>query len=137
LKIVYFGTKNTLIIIAHMLSYLSTIKRYNYSILWGTSPHWQKLWENHEKKTENPPQPSQNENIFVKIGELFANFDKNILTLRKLGKTFYLFLQIFLSFLSVHLNQIKTGHHFVAATEVNHHTISLEIQIELNNLATY
>jgi len=31
--------------------------------------HWQKLWENHEKKTEIFPQFSQNENIFVKIGE--------------------------------------------------------------------
>jgi len=50
--------------------------------------HWQKPWENHEKTTEKCPQ-------------LFANFDKNILILRKLGKIFCLFLQIFLWFLSV------------------------------------
>jgi len=35
-------------------------------------PHWQKSWENHEKKTENFPQFSRNENLFVKIGELFS-----------------------------------------------------------------
>jgi len=32
-----------------------------------------------EKKRENCPLFSQNENIFVKIGEYFANFDKNTL----------------------------------------------------------
>jgi len=32
------------------------------------SPTLQKSWENNEK-TENLPQPPQNENIFVKIGE--------------------------------------------------------------------
>jgi len=32
---------------------------------------WQKSWENVKKKTENFPQFSQNENIFVKMGEWF------------------------------------------------------------------
>jgi len=31
------------------------------------SLHWQKSWENHEKKTENFPQFSQNENILSKL----------------------------------------------------------------------
>jgi len=38
------------------------------------------------KRQQKCPQLFQNDNIFVKIDELFANFDKNILTLRKLGK---------------------------------------------------
>jgi len=46
----------------------------------------------HEKKTEKCPQFSQNENIVVKIGLEFANFDKNILILRKFEKFFCLFL---------------------------------------------
>jgi len=29
--------------------------------------HWQKSWENNEKKTENYPKSSQNENIFVSV----------------------------------------------------------------------
>jgi len=53
------------------------------------------------ERTENLPQFSQNDNLFVQIGELFANFDKNILILRKLGKMFCLFLMIFSRFLSV------------------------------------
>jgi len=55
----------------------------------------QKSWEFFKKK-------SQNENIFVKIGKLFANFDKNILILRKLGTFFCLFLMIISRFLSVY-----------------------------------
>jgi len=31
--------------------------------------HWQKSWENHEKKTKRCPRFSQNENIIVKMGE--------------------------------------------------------------------
>jgi len=53
--------------------------------------------ENHEKKKECSPKFSQNENIFVKIGKLSANFDKNISFWEKIC----LFLMIFLWFLSV------------------------------------
>jgi len=49
-----------------------------------------KIMENLEKKTDNFPQFSQNENIFVKI-----HFDKNILILRKLGGVVCLLLKIF------------------------------------------
>jgi len=34
------------------------------------------MYTDNEKKTEKFPKFSQNENIFVKIGELFANFDQ-------------------------------------------------------------
>jgi len=40
---------------------------------------------------EHFPQFSQDGNVFVKIGELFANFDKSILILRGFGKVFCLF----------------------------------------------
>jgi len=63
--------------------------------------HWQKSYEGLKRKTEGFPQFSQNENIFVKIIELFAHFDINILILRKLGTVFCLFLRIFSCFLSV------------------------------------
>jgi len=39
--------------------------------------------KNHDKKTGIYPKLSQNENISVKMGELFAHFDKNIIILRK------------------------------------------------------
>jgi len=46
---------------------------------------------NFMKETKKNPKFSQNENIFVKIGELFANFDKTNVILRKLGIFFGLF----------------------------------------------
>jgi len=72
---------------------------YNYSFDLFVCLHGQKSWENHEKKTENSPQFSQNENIFVKIGELFANFEKN-----KMGNIFCISLKIFIWFLPVYLS---------------------------------
>jgi len=53
--------------------------------------HWEKSWENVEKKTDNFCQFCQDENIFVKMVELFAHFDKNILILTTLEKVFCLF----------------------------------------------
>jgi len=52
---------------------------------------------NLKTKTENCPQFSRDESVFVKMGELFAHFDKNILILRRLGTIFCLFLMIFVS----------------------------------------
>jgi len=53
------------------------------------------LWENHEKKTENFPQFSQNENTFVKMGELFAHFDKKYSHFEKIGRNFSVFFSKF------------------------------------------
>jgi len=49
------------------------------------------------KKTDNFPQFSRDESVFVKMGELFTHFDRNILILRGLGNIFCLFLMIFVS----------------------------------------
>jgi len=55
----------------HELHWKKTFSRYIKHII-----HWKKAWENFKKNTENCPQFSQNENIFVKIGELYSHFEK-------------------------------------------------------------
>jgi len=82
---------------------MCTCKNLSRMLIVKQNVHWQKLWEDRERGKENVLQFPQNENVFVKIGESFANFNKNILILRKLGEVFCLFLMIFSRFLSVYV----------------------------------
>jgi len=50
-----------------------------------------------EKKKDFSRKSSQNENIFVKMGELFTHFDKTILILRTFARKIRIFLMIFVS----------------------------------------
>jgi len=62
-----------------------------------------------EKKTENFPKFSQNENLVVKIGKLFANFDKNILIFEKNEENPLSFSHDFLTiFVIVHLMNLAS-----------------------------
>jgi len=86
-----------------------------------------------KKNTENFPQFSQGESIFVKIRELFANFDKNILILGGLGDSFLSFSHGFLTiFVSVYSFQY-TGKH---AKNSNKYPMSVIIHCILNLVFT-
>jgi len=61
-----------------------------------TDKNHKKIWR---KRQKTFPNFLKNENIFVKIGELFANFDKKILILRKSAVFFSKFSYDFFSVL--------------------------------------
>jgi len=54
--------------------------------------NYRKIWRKRQKIV---PKFSQNEDIFVKMGELFAHFDKNIIILRTFGNILCIFLKMF------------------------------------------
>jgi len=70
--------------------------------------YWACTDKNHEKNTGIFSKFSKNENIVVKMGELFTNFYKNVLILRKFGKNSRHFHQILPWFLWVFSEKSNT-----------------------------